>query len=232
MKKTLLISCVGDESRHKEWIGGKNYDLFLIYFGKTPNKYKKDAKFYYEKSGYKFNLIYSILAPMLKDGILKKYDYISVFDDDLSISSSELDRLLDIVYENDFVLAQGSLTQNSSCVWKELIHNPAKPDIRKFNAVEIMCPIMRKDFFLYQFIFWKYLYFGIGLDAVIWDQLLKDLGFQDKVAVINSVQIWHTRKVGSGGIYKAGGTRKWNDEVKVVNPLKEKNKIYKINETK
>ena len=60
-KKNLVIVRAGDESLHSQWLGeSKEFDLFISYYGSSPDKFASDGEFYEVRGGGE--MVFNILA--------------------------------------------------------------------------------------------------------------------------------------------------------------------------
>lgn len=205
-RKYLAISCVGENSLHKNWSDYKNrnYNSLLINYNFDKINFKKDCDFYIEKKGFKFNLIWEVLSNDLD--IIDNYDYIWLTDDDILVDGEDLNKMFDWMHSNNSILSQISLTKDSYWSWRILINIDEKrrrKEYRNLTTVEIMMPCMRIDFFKKQFHFWEDRYSGYGLDSFIWPTILdNNYEIKDKdVVVLDFIQAKHTRPVGNPDFY-------------------------------
>ena len=192
-RKNLIIAAVGDQSLHKYWIPKKrsSYDLFLINYG--SKSYKKDAKYYIEQKGSKFNLINEAIENYSE---ILDYNFFWMPDDDIYITNKDIDKIFNYMNNYDLWIAQPSIIG-----WYGLAMTLNNPScfLRYTNFVEIMCPCFsryalekcRKTFELNKT--------GYGIDA-LWNVILDHP--TNKLSIIDDVIGMHTREVGGGDMYK------------------------------
>lgn len=184
-KKNLIIACVGDNSYHKHWLKGvkRNFDLILIYFGRTQGRYKKDAKYYFHMRGtFKLETIYNIVNK-LRD-VVEKYDAIGLPDDDCFTNTSSINKAFQLFHKYNLDLAQPSVSggyishlitrQNPNCI------------LRFTNFAEAQFPIFKNQIFfrlLNTFILNRS---GWGIDY-LWAKMLQG----KNIAIIDAVGICH-----------------------------------------
>lgn len=193
--KNLILTAVGDNSLHKNWIeADNNFDLFLIYYGNEEDKFKADATYYVSRKGNKYLMFYDTIEQN-KD-IFEKYDNILIMDDDLYTETNHLNDFFKIFSENNFLLAQPSLL--GYYTHEITLHDP-KWIWRCTNFVEIMCPCFTKEtLFKFKETFIEN-QIGWGIDW-LWPKLL---GYpKNKIAIIDDCIVLHTRPVTSGDFYK------------------------------
>ncbi|KKR49359.1 MAG: Glycosyltransferase, group 2 family protein [Candidatus Curtissbacteria bacterium GW2011_GWA1_40_16] len=144
MNKNLLISVITDKSMHRFWINQKkhNYDVFLIYCGNKKNIRLNKVEFFDTIKGlFKLETIYYALKK--NKHILDKYKYFFLPDDDIFITSEQINKLFNIAHQYNFPLCQPSLIggfysypitiQNKYCKY------------RIVNFIEMLCPVMNRE---------------------------------------------------------------------------------------
>lgn len=209
--KNLVVAVVGDTSLHHNWLGdNQEFDLFVVYYGQHGGKYRREAKYYDQLKGTKFNIV-GALAEKWKE-TLGDYNYIFVPDDDLYIQAEGVNRLFRMASNHDLDLCQPSILGHYSL--PVTLHTPSCY-LRYTNYVEIMCPCFSKTAFdccIHTFTMNKSCW---GIDA-LWTKLL---GFpKDKIAVIDDVIAVHTRACFCGDNYSNNN---------VADPMQD---VYKIME--
>jgi hypothetical protein len=209
--KNLVISTVGDSSLHKFWCNKNNkFDTFLIYYG-DKNNYKNQSTYYKKAKGYKYHLIKDVLEEMPE---LFKYDYIWLPDDDVAANITDVEKLFSLMELYNLDLAQPSIMGHYGA---KITLNQIKSKIRFTNWVEIMCPCFSSRALKICKEVFKENNCGWSIEQ-IWNVLLEHP--KDKIAIIDDIVVFHTRKGLTGDTYKD-----------IKNPLKfalsEANKIYK-----
>jgi hypothetical protein len=210
--ENLVIAAVGDASLHNYWVPtqNNNYDIFLINYGKN-NCYKKDAKYYLEKTGYKFNLIHKVFEDNPK---LYDYKYIWMPDDDIHIAPKEIDKIFQMANDYNLWICQPSIMG-----WyglKITLHN-SESKLRFTNYVEIMCPCFESNALKKCIATFKENKSGWGIDH-IWNIILDNP--KNKLAILDDVVAIHTRPVGGGNCYS-------NFEKKIEQAQEENYDIWK-----
>jgi hypothetical protein len=190
MKDNLIISCVGNESLHKEWLKGEepNFDLILIYYGEgKENDYINDCKFLIQGKGFFWKLIESFIINYWDE--IKNYNYISMPDDDLLGDTYCFNNLFNKMKEYDLWIAQPSLSHDSYINHIELKQDKEKI-LRYTSFIEIMAPAFNSKI-LSQI---KHTITdtdsGWGLEFLWFDMLGAP---QDKFAIIDETPIKHTK---------------------------------------
>lgn len=193
--KNLIIAAVGDNSLHKEWISGDpSFDMVLIYYGDNESvfvDYAKDARICIRQVGQKYPLIKSFIER--NRSLLSQYEYAWLPDDDISLSTEDLNRLFDTARRFSLQICQPALISLHADV-SHAITRPRKESILRFtNFVEVMMPLfdvgslltLCDDFDLSQS--------GWGLDATWFCRLTSP---RDKMAIVDEITAVHTKPVG------------------------------------
>lgn len=193
----LVIATVGDNSLHKEWIKEKpNFELVLLYYGddkEIAKSYISDTPHLYAAKGFKWWLIKSFIEDNLE--WISQFDYIWFPDDDIEINTQNINKLFDLTKKYQLWLCQPALLGYVS-------HQITLPQVdyllRYTNFVEVMAPMMSLDTVLKLKDTFDINYSSWGLDGV-WHYLLGQP--KDKVAVIDSVIMKHTKPQGNPELY-------------------------------
>ena len=94
----LIISPVGDNSLHSSWMGDDaHFDLVLLYYGDNENiaqSYLYYTPYVYTAKGEKYHLLKSFIQSNLD--FISNYKYIWFPDDDVSISTQNINKLFKI----------------------------------------------------------------------------------------------------------------------------------------
>ena len=193
----LVLSPAGDNSLHSEWVKGEsNFDLVLLYYGddlKKAESYLIDTPHIYASKGFKWWLIKSFIEDNLE--WFSQYEYIWFPDDDLEISTENINKLFEVAKQYDLYICQPALLGYVS----HQITIPQEDSLLRYtNFVEVMAPLMNlnttlqlKDTFDVNYSSW-------GLDG-LWPHLLGDP--TDKVAIIDSIKMIHTKPQGNPELY-------------------------------
>jgi hypothetical protein len=193
MKKYLVISTVGDNSLHYKWIeNNPEFDLVLIYYGEKENiieKYTQHAQYMYVAKGEKYHLIKSLIVSSPE--LISKYSYIWLPDDDVYLSTEDINNLFKLAEEYDLYLCQPSM---KGYVSHEITLPKPNSLLRYTNFVEILAPLMNlKTLMLVKDIFNEN-YSGWGYDF-LWPYMLNYP--EDKIAIIDAITMTHTKPVGT-----------------------------------
>ncbi len=191
--KNLVISAVGDESLHTEWISGPaQFDLCLIYYGNSEEKaiqYEEQAKYFYQAKGMKYTLLHEWIGK--NQDILTQYAYVWMPDNDVSISTEAINQLFLTAEKYDLYLCQPAMRGYTSHPFTE----PKPGSFMRFtNFVEVLAPLMHintllklKDSFVFNHSGWGYDY--------LWPYLLGHP--PDRIAIIDDIVMVHTKPIGT-----------------------------------
>jgi hypothetical protein len=193
MKKYLVISTVGDESLHSEWIQDNPiFDLVLIYYGSNENiakMYSKQTPHVYMAKGEKYHLLKSFILSSLE--FISQYSYIWLPDNDVSIPTEKINRLFQIADTYNLSICQPSMRGYVSHAITIPLPNTL---LRYTNFVEILAPLMDLKTLLYLKDTFDENYSGWGYDS-LWPYMLNYP--KDKIAIIDSVVMTHTKPIGN-----------------------------------
>lgn len=197
-KKNLIFARVGASSLHREWLRSKRERNWDIAYGTwVPGLDLGDGEVARFDPGMKWDSI----ARFLDDasGSIGRYDYVWFPDDDLSIDGDAISAMFDTMRRFDLLIAQPSLVLNDNVSHRILVHNPLFT-LRFVDFVEVMCPCFRVDYLLSLRDFLAKSPSGWGLD-MYWAALMERPMY--KAAVIDAVEVVHTRPIGGGVLYSA-----------------------------
>lgn len=193
MKKYLVISTVGDESLHHEWIQDNPiFDLVLIYYGNNEDiakAYSKQTPHVYMAKGEKYHLLKSLIESSPE--FISQYSYIWLPDNDVSISTEQINQLFQTADTYDLSLCQPAMRGYVS----HAITVP-KPNIllRYTNFVEVLAPLMNLETLMLLKDTFDKNYSGWGFDF-LWPYMLDYP--KDKIAIIDSIVMRHTKPIGT-----------------------------------
>jgi hypothetical protein len=193
MTKNLIISPTGENSLVKEWIKETpNFDLVLLCYDNDEEKasiFKQYTPYVFVGKGEKFHLIKSFIESNLN--FISEYNYVWLPDDDVSISTFDINKLFKTANEYNLALCQPSMKGYIS-------HNitlPVEGNILRYtNFVEVLAPLFNLETLLKVYQTFDLNYSGWGYDY-LWPYLLNYP--QDKIAIIDNIIMTHVRPVGN-----------------------------------
>lgn len=189
----LLISRVGPDSLHWQWLGDqpdRGFDVLLSSYDQEVTRVRAPGVAFEYRPGTKVAGYGEILREHADR--IRQYRYVALFDDDLATDPASLRRLFEIAERQRLKIAQPALDHQSYFTYACLLRHKDFA-LRHVNFVEMMCPFFRSDVLLALAPLFE-LGFESGIDLV-WSALVHE-GPRD-FAVIDSVSIRHTRPVGS-----------------------------------
>ena len=210
-RKNLVIVRAGDSSLHPEWLQGpgaeaRTWDIIVNYFGDDPDKYRSGDAVRIDSKGPKWPALSALIqanAPLIAD-----YERVWLPDDDLRCQCDDVNRLFEIFEREKLDLAQPSLRHESYVAHMAVLHNGSFR-LRYTNFVEVMAPCFTAAALTKLLPTFDENLSGWGLDYV-WPMLL---GPEANVAIIDDVQILHTRPIGAAnyGALKERGITAWDE---------------------
>lgn len=151
------------------------------------------------------------------------YNKVSVFDDDVIVKVSDLNRMFKLAGEHSLDLFQPSLTKDSIRSHRFTLSQTT--GIRPVGWVEVMAPGFSKNFVdsllpLYNDIYNKYnLKSGWGVDTKIMPIVLERIA--GRAAVIDSVTVTHNRLITSGKTIFTNGHTSWSEQKLIAEKIHE-----------
>ncbi len=201
-RRNLAIVRAGDGSLHTQWLNRsgeeRNWDLIVSYWGDDPNAYCGGDWLRIDCKGLKFQAVNELIRT--HGELVRKYDYVWLAEDDLACTCRDINRFFDICRHERLDLAQPSLTRDSYFSLAMTLESPFFR-LRYTSFVEIMAPCFSADALVKLLPTFNESLSGYGLEE-LWVDLL---GEEAPVAIIDEVQMRHTRPVGGGQLYKALG---------------------------
>ncbi len=189
--RNLVVLRCGDNSLHPAWLSpNKSWDLAISYFGSVNESIFPEAIAVHRYKGGKWDGIYSFFAD--NPSLLDSYDFIWLPDDDIMATSDDINRIFEFVSTHQLELAQPSLSKHSFLSHIITLNNPAFA-YRHVNFVEVMVPVLSQKLLKKVLPLFEHLRSGWGLDFM-WHRFTSNPS--KSVAIIDSVQVTHTRPVG------------------------------------
>ncbi len=199
-RRNLVLVAAGDGALHPGWDrtmerGERNWDLAVTYYGDQPAWPRRDEEIVVRNKGMKYEAIRRLYREF---EFLRHYERIWLPDDDIQTRWQDVNDLFDLAQAFDLALAQPALTADSFAG-----HAITLADdrflLRYVDFVECMVPVFSQaalaqclDSFHDSGSCW-------GLD-VVWAHML---GLPPhRMAIIDAVQVRHTRPVGGGDAYE------------------------------
>lgn len=141
-KKNAVFVPVGKDSLHRQLLkGDADFDLHLLIYDGSYNKFCNDSDFVACDAGYKMDMIYRYLHRHPE--LFEKYEYFFLLDDDIVISTEDVNRLFSMMRDYQLKIAQPSLVM-SYYTYKHTAFHPFYI-LRYTNFVEMMMPCFSRD---------------------------------------------------------------------------------------
>lgn len=191
-KRNCVISAVGRNSLHREWIKEKpDFDLHLIVYDDSFNQFYEDTDFVCAQKGYKLKLIYNYLQR--NPEYIEKYKYFFFPDDDIRMDTENISGLFRIMEKYELQIAQPALS-DSYYTYEHTMRDKFCI-LRYTNFVEMMLPCFSREALRKVLLSFNGTESGWGVDFH-WPKLIDFSGRE--MAVIDSLHAIHTRPVQSG----------------------------------
>lgn len=190
--KNCVISAVGCNSLHRKWLEGKpHFDLHLIVYDDSMEKFRNDTEHVCHLKGYKLKVVYQYLSahPELQE----RYDYFFLPDDDILMDAATINALFETMRHYRLKIAQPALTM-SYYSWPHTLRD-RYCKLRYTNYVEMMVPCFSKEALEKVLFTFNENETGWGTETH-WFFLI-GAGLKD-MAIIDEVNVVHTRPIQSG----------------------------------
>ena len=141
-KKNAVFVAAGKDSLHRQLLKGEaDFDLHLLIYDDSYNKYCNDSDFICADAGYKMDMTYRYLHRHPE--LIEKYEYFFLMDDDIEMNTEEVNKLFRMMREYNIKIAQPSLVM-SYYTYEHTLHNPLCI-LRYTNFVEMMIPCFSRE---------------------------------------------------------------------------------------
>lgn len=137
MTKYCVIAAVGQSSLHRKWIDETSeFDLHLIVYDNSFDRFKNDTPFVTQMKGFKFRLIHEYFA--MNTHLIDQYKYFYMPDDDIVIDSFNIHKLFAYMEKYKLAIAQPALSDS----YFSYVHTIRRPEtkIHFTNFIEMMQP--------------------------------------------------------------------------------------------
>lgn len=211
--KNLLISPVGNDSLYHIWLRDKpSFDTYFIYYGDNEiiaNNLKQSCNYFIRQKGTKFNILKKLITGNFD--FFKQYDFVFVPDDDLYLTTKDINRMFDLAHKHELQICQPSIVGYYDV---PITLNVPSCLLRFTNFVEVMCPCFSKEALEKCAMSFDYSVSGWGID-LWWHKLMGHP--KDKFAILDDVIAIHTRRCFGGENYKNNQIYEpWNDLKKLI----------------
>ena len=189
VKTNLVFTSAGDNTYfYNHWIGeSRNYDVWCVYYGNNNDNYDMYEKLVdkiWKRKGSKFQNFHYIYTNYRE--LLDKYDRFFIVDDDIIMSTNDINNLFNISIKYDLWVCQPSFTECSKISAPYFNKVILGNYLRYVNFIEVGVPVFSKysiDKFME---YYDPILIGWGIDMLyMW---VLGLDKEDKYAIIDSIQ--------------------------------------------
>lgn len=177
----FYISCSKGNCESEIFGKNRNFDVAINDYTES-NINPSEAEYKFSNDEWKYKHIYHRLSD-----IVFNYKACAIFDDDIKISTNDINKLFELGALNNFNIWQAALTHNSHSSWGHL-YQKVNSYIRHTNTIEIMMPFFSNSALHKCWDSFNINYCAWGLD-VAWNHILNN----EKIMVIDSIPAYHVR---------------------------------------
>lgn len=191
-KRYLVITRAGRNSLHPAWLlpaSERSFDLLVASFEELPHSEIRDGLFRVSVPGTKVHGWKTLVEKF--SGFIYSYDYIALIDDDIETDAQKLSKLFKAGEAYGLSIWQPSLSWDSYLTYAGTAHNPYFK-VRYVNYIEMMAPFFSREALRQVAPLFSYGWES-GIDLMWGSAVSPDMR---KFAVIDAVQVKHTRPVG------------------------------------
>lgn len=184
-----VLVAAGRKSLHRQFLKGKpDFDLHLLVYDDSASQWQKDTPFVYNGGGYKMDMTFKYLQ--LHPELLEAYNYFFLMDDDVRMSTEEVNHLFECMLKFHLEIAQPALVDSFYTYEHTLYHQDNH--LRYTNFIEMMIPCFSRNALKKVLPTFKKKKRAQGIEWH-WPQLIQSN--QKDMAVIDEVTAVHTRPV-------------------------------------
>lgn len=218
-RKNLVLIRAGSKSLHLDWTlpAERSWDLVVLAYDPAlmpearplPDGLQGAIVLDNSAEPCKFHGIHRFFTDHPE---AQGYESVFMPDDDLLLNPANLDALFLVFGLSGAHLGQPALTWDSYCSHFVTFQNKAFL-YRYTNFIEVMAPIMKREFLATALPTFRFNKSSWGLDC-LWSRMCRDQGH--RVAIIDRLPVVHTRPVGGAGLYQALGVDPQQDLIHVM----------------
>ena len=192
----LIILRAGRSSLHRIWtlLARRSIDIVLSIYDDAELA-GDEFILVHRASGGKYQAAVQLFAD--HPDLVERYKFFWFLDDDMFVPFTSIYNVARACRLYNFVICQPSLTPDSFFSWPITVSNEAFV-WRATDFIEIMCPVMRRDFLIQAIPHMRHTFTGWGQEF-IWRRLLQES--HELGGIIDVAPVTHTRPVGGGAIY-------------------------------
>lgn len=187
MSKHFVFTSAGDNSSFIKWwcSAAQTYDIYVVYYGDNGYIYEEYAKHvaYIERAkGSKFQNFYNFYKK--HPDIIAKYERFFILDDDIEITSRDINRMFEISQTYDLMIC-GPSFKGDSKIAHPITRNKNNTLLEYTNFVEVNTPLFNKIALFGLMRYFDQSLIGYGIDYLyIW---ANGLYKKDKYAIIHEI---------------------------------------------
>ena len=199
-RRWCLFTSAGDHNSIRLWLDAKEprrWDLVIAYYGDSDREFAalaKSASHAFREKGAKFQNLKKLVAR--EPGFFDRYSHVFVCDDDIQMSSAQIDEAFAITETHGFWVAQPAFRPEGK--YSYWINCCAAPqwDYRIVSYVEVTAPIFRRDKLMEFLAVYDGVLVGWGVD--FWYANFFQANEFGRFAVIDKVAVINTRDEDKG----------------------------------
>jgi TupA-like ATPgrasp/Protein of unknown function (DUF707) len=195
----MVFTSAGDNTHFDDlWVSSEQiYDIYVYYYGDSVERYeryKSVAKFIERRKGSKFQNFHAFY--LAHQDIVNQYDRFFIVDDDIVISSHNINSLFMLSDHYNLSICQPSFGKGS-IISHKITKNRRNLLLQYTNFVEVNTPLFSRDALHITMGVYSPELIGWGIDYLYcWAN-----GFEDnKIAVIHAIQCINPTTCSKGGI--------------------------------
>lgn len=197
--RNLVVVRAGDNSLHERLLPGAVagwYDLVVSYFGADAERFRTAHENRIDVRGGKWDGLGRTLEEIGE--LPSRWDYCWLPDDDLDISPESIRDLFAAMRRHRLAVAQPALSHDSWFTFLQLLRCKSF-ELRWIDGIELMAPCFSIHVLEIVRPIFSQTSSGYGLDS-LWCRLEPDN--RKRSAVIDAIEMRHTRSVGGGQLYE------------------------------
>ena len=211
--KNIVIAPCGNKADlfRTHWLkyrDEKEFDLCLLFYHEKiadPALYEQ-AEYFFHLKDFKWYMI-DELFKKVKPGLLDQYDYFYFLDDDIEMTTHDINQMFTLSKAFRSSISQAALSQDSFCSWKIFKQQP-NSFCRYVGQIEVMGPLFSRDALIRCLPSFTGNRSSWGIDSV-WSKIL---GYpKNELIVFDAVLMRHTKPVGGGELYQKLGINPHDD---------------------
>lgn len=192
-RKNLVVVRAGRQSLHADWLKGAaaaEFDLLVAAYEDGVPELAHSQAAVIRSPGAKIAGYADVFRRYPE--LLQRYDFIALFDDDVSIGKEGIEQLFRIGRQYRLDLFQPALSHDSYFSYAATLAN-ANLTLRYTSTVEMMCPVFSAEYLRRALPLFR-LGYETGID-LLWTRLSDSPWF--RFAIVDAVVATHTQPVGA-----------------------------------